>query len=80
MKFQPLKEPVRLVIYRDGTISLRNLVGRKWNRWRHGLREISERDFKRLFPEERMRGGSSWSFPIIAASREWTLRTRNGAW
>jgi hypothetical protein len=55
MKFQPLKVPAQLVIHRGGTISLRNLVGRKWRRWRHGLTEISERDFKRLLPEEQGR-------------------------
>jgi hypothetical protein len=49
------KPPRRLVIHGDGTISLRNLVGRKHHRWRHGLTEISERDFKRLLPEEQTR-------------------------
>jgi hypothetical protein len=46
------KEPRRLVIHSDGTISLRHFIWRKRHRWRHGLSEISERDFKRLNPEE----------------------------
>jgi hypothetical protein len=50
-----IEDHCRLVIHRNGTISLRNLRGPKWYRWRHGLTEISERDFKRLSEEEQDR-------------------------
>jgi hypothetical protein len=55
MQFQPLKIASDLIVHHDGTISIRNLVGRKWKRLRHHLIEITERDFKRLSQLERAR-------------------------
>jgi hypothetical protein len=52
MKF--LKEPRHFVIHRDDTISIRVKQGRKW-RWEHNCEEISDRQFKRLLPEEQAR-------------------------